>query len=221
MTEETPKTEDPKKDAYTKAREDKLAAKLQGDRKRTLKRLVYGIGALCVLAGIAFGLWQLFASFGPEREADASFTYPIIGRDHIPENSLRPSYNSNPPTSGPHYAEPAFLGLYDKELPDERVVHNLEHGEIWVSYHPRVKDQITTELKALLRARVIIAARAANDTDIAVAAWGRLDKFDLTGEPLDTVRILDFIKRYQNRGPEHLSSDTMVGQKSDRPIERP
>ena len=100
-------------------------------------------------------------------------------------------------------------------------MHNLEHGEIWVSYHPRVKDQITTELKALLRARVIITPRAANDTDIAVAAWGRLDKFDLTGEPLDTVRILDFIKRYQNRGPEHLSSDTMVGPKSDRPIERP
>ncbi len=221
MTEETQKNEQTKKDAYIKARDEKLARDLQQSRKRGLKRIGYALATLGVVGGIGFGLWRLFLSFGPEREADASITYAITGRDHIAEGSPRLTYNSNPPTSGPHYAEPALLGLYDKELPDERVLHNLEHGEIWVSYHPRIKEQIVGDLSALLRARVIITPRSANDTDIAVATWGRLDTFNLEGKPLDTVRISDFIKRYQNQGPEQLSSDTMVSPTSEQPIERP
>ena len=48
-----------------------------------------------------------------------------------------------------------------------------------------------------------------NDTDIALAAWGRLDKFNLENnnfnkDNLNQIkqRIKDFILRYENKGPE-------------------
>ena len=27
-------------------------------------------------------------------------------------------------------------GIYDKPVPSERAVHNLEHGAIWITYQP-------------------------------------------------------------------------------------
>src|SRR3989344_5078 len=44
------------------------------------------------------------------------------------------AYNSNPPTSGPHYEQPSRWGVSQAELPDEQLIHNLEHGGIWISY---------------------------------------------------------------------------------------
>ena len=44
--------------------------------------------------------------------------------------------NSSPPTSGPHWRHAADPGFYGTELPDEELVHNLEHGQIVVSYNP-------------------------------------------------------------------------------------
>jgi hypothetical protein len=57
------------------------------------------------------------------------------GNNHIPEGQLFGAYNSTPPTSGPHWNPPAAWGAYDSPQPDERVVHNLEHGGIVISYN--------------------------------------------------------------------------------------
>ena len=115
-------------------------------------------------------------------------------------------YNSNPPTSGKHWSDgqaPVARGVYEQEFPDEALVHNLEHGEIWISYQPDIPDNIKEELRAIARDsyKVVLTPRAKNDTDIAVAGWGRLDKFNLEGA-LDRGRIEDFIQRYRNKGPE-------------------
>ena len=63
---------------------------------------------------------------------------------------------------------------------------------------------IKEELKQFGAAKVIITPREANETDIALAAWGRLDTFNLDGKALPVERITDFIKRYANQGPEKV-----------------
>src|SRR3989344_5445960 len=60
--------------------------------------------------------------------------FPIQGQEHIAIGAIHEAYNSNPPTSGPHYTQPANWGVYQTELADEQVMHNLEHGGIWISY---------------------------------------------------------------------------------------
>lgn len=122
------------------------------------------------------------------------------GRDHIPAGQPHNLYNSNPPTSGPHLAQPADWGVYQTELPDEQLVHNLEHGGIWISYKD-VDPDTKTKLEAIGKANpgsVIVTPRAANDSPIAIAAWTRLEK--LTS--YDEARILEFIKANKNKSPE-------------------
>ena len=126
-------------------------------------------------------------------------------RNHIPvEAGESIEYNSNPPTSGPHYEITAKSGFREEPIPDGNIIHNLEHGDIWISYHPHVSDAVKEELKQFASAKVIVATRQANDTDIALAAWGRLDAFNIENNELPVERIKDFIKRYTNKGPEFV-----------------
>jgi len=86
-------------------------------------------------------------------------------------------------------------------LPDERVLHNLEHGYIWISYKPETSPETINNIKKIVNEddwKIVMAPRAENDSQINLAAWGRLLKMD---EP-DYQKIKDFIETYKNRGPE-------------------
>ncbi len=59
-------------------------------------------------------------------------------------DTISPLWNTDPPTSGPHYAIPALFGAYDTPLQLARVVHDLEHGGVYILYGSKV-DQSTVE----------------------------------------------------------------------------
>lgn len=142
--------------------------------------------------------------------------FEIVGRNHIASGTPGSGYVSNPPTSGPHWSSPAKNGIYDKQLPDEQIIHDLEHGYVWISYKvasqpseatqeasavPAAPDDVINELKKIVEAdnwKVILSPRDKNDTMIVLAAWGRLLKL----ENADYDKVRDFIKTYRNRGPE-------------------
>ena len=46
------------------------------------------------------------------------------------------AYSVTPPVGGDH--SPVWLncGVYDRPVPNERAVHDLEHGAVWVTYRP-------------------------------------------------------------------------------------
>lgn len=126
--------------------------------------------------------------------------YPIVGRNHINIGDSHDPYNSNPPTSGSHLAQPADWGVYTESLPDEKLIHNLEHGGIWISYKDIDADTLS-KLTAIAKANpgsVIMAPRPTDDSKIALASWGRLEKLD----SYDEGKILDFIKANKNNSPE-------------------
>ena len=132
------------------------------------------------------------------------------GAQHV-EEGTKVTYQSNPPTSGSHWADPLLDGVYDTEKPDEAIVHSLEHGRIWISYQPSLPQSAIDQLKSIASAqkRVILTPRASNETDIALAAWTRLDMFNLAEDgTFDKRRILDFIARYRNKGPEDVPQMT-------------
>lgn len=160
--------------------------------------LVLSGGAVLIVVGV-LGLFLL----GPEGQAQAT-SYPIQGTQHIGEGESHPPYNSNPPTSGWHYANPAPWGVQEKDLPDEQLVHNLEHGGIWISYQPALEGATVEKLRDLVRryrSKVIMTPRAKNDTKIALAAWGRLDVFDI----FDEKRIVAFVQAFKDQGPEKVA----------------
>jgi hypothetical protein len=50
-------------------------------------------------------------------------------------------YNTNPPSSGPHFPLTIFWGMYDAPVDRLRSVHNLEHGGIVIYYGPNVPSR--------------------------------------------------------------------------------
>ncbi|MEK7651733.1 MAG: DUF3105 domain-containing protein [Patescibacteria group bacterium] len=122
---------------------------------------------------------------------------------HIDVGATHEPYNSNPPTSGPHYAQQANWGVYENPLPDEQLIHNLEHGGIWISYKD-IDEQTKSELEIIGRQNpgsVVVTPRANNDSKIALASWGRLQKLD----SFNQEEILSFIKANINNSPEKLA----------------
>ncbi|MFC4552340.1 DUF3105 domain-containing protein, partial [Halorussus sp. GCM10023401] len=109
------------------------------------------------------------------------------------------------PTSGWHYSRPAEWGFYDQALPDERVVHNLEHGGIWIT-HKNVSDSTLSQLQQLATdypKSVVITQRSENDAPLAVASWGQLMKL----QSFDRERIVEFIEQNRNRSPEPIAGE--------------
>lgn len=130
---------------------------------------------------------------------------PIQSREHIAQGATHPAYNSDPPTGGWHYAEPAKAGFYDQPIVDETVVHNLEHGHVAISYDcsklpncDTLKAQLRDVVNAYKGWKIIAVPRQNADTPLALTAWGRIEK--LPG--FDRAKIDAFVKAYRDHGPE-------------------
>ncbi len=153
------------------------------------------------------GYWLYHSIFLVGLLPEMGTAYPIEGRDHVSDETVI-AYKTNPPQSGSHYAKPADWGVYEEAIPDERLVHNLEHGGIWIAYRPSIstaaKDRLTALAKSY-KSKVIMAPRKKNDTDIALVSWGRIYKMEIAPDgSFDEKAIKNYIIKYKNTGPELL-----------------
>lgn len=179
--------------------------------KRKMRKAGRVIMYLVILVVAVFGVYKLTArNYVPP---PGQF-YSAQSREHIGTGATHPTYNSNPPSGGWHYAAPAQSGIYDKELPDEQILHNLEHGHIWFAYKPDLAPEQIEALAKIAKdygSRIIMTARAANDSPIAIIAWEhvyKLDAVDVTTER----QIRAFIDAYRNiAGPERNVPDSGFG----------
>jgi hypothetical protein len=131
-------------------------------------------------------------------------------RNHFPESvrirDVDPNgYNSVPPTSGQHWPRWSVCGFFNHPLPDELLVHNLEHGNIIVSYNlPDEADvsALRAAVSAIPSSDEIAIVRRYPDIPVgmvAITTWGVLDR--MMG--VDPERIADFFRRFPgNTGPE-------------------
>lgn len=195
-------------------KEKEIQHQKQATKILTKKALFYGI-TIFIIIGAGWGLWKLFFSANSTQNGlaiqDFSREMPDEGRNHVTEGTSV-KYKTNPPTSGSHWPDPVLDGVYDRSQPDEGIIHSLEHGRVWVSYKPSIPDSAKETLRTIAKSqvRVILTERQSNDADIAVAGWRRLDTFNLnTDGSVDEKRIVNFIIRYRDKGPEFVPA--MVG----------
>lgn len=93
-----------------------------------MKTLIWVIGGV-ILAVILLS-WLFISSSKPlpgTKIAD-------LGREHVPVGT-NVDYNSNPPTSGKHYADWIRSGVYETPGEDGNLIHSLEHGYVIMSYN--------------------------------------------------------------------------------------
>lgn len=162
--------------------------------------IIFGIllFVFIILGGVFLSEKNTSANLSPAGES-----FSIQPASHIQVGEEHPPYNSNPPSSGWHWSKEADWGVYEQKLPDEQVVHNLEHGGVNIFYQPEAHREIIEKLKELVRPypnRTILAPRSKNNTLIALVSWGYVLKMSF----LDEEKIKEFLKNNRNRGPEKL-----------------
>ena len=123
------------------------------------------------------------------------------------DTTVTVDYSTSPPTSGDHWATPAGCGFYEDGVPDEQIVHNLEHGNIVVSYNlssDEKVDQLKDALDGIGLSSIWGVTRSYDKIPsgtIALAAWGVMD----TMEEVDSERINTFFETYSGAlGPERI-----------------
>lgn len=165
-----------------------------------------------ILGVIILGFVGLVAFYPKEPEA------PKIGQQHEDEgrqhlqsvDQEHAPYKTNPPTSGPH-AGPAAWGVSQFEIPDENLVHNLEHGGVIITYQPDLAEEKITELSTIASNltvndeqqsnkgfKVILAPRAANENPIELTSW----LWSHSLNEVDQGQIQQFYRDHLNNAPE-------------------
>jgi len=186
--------------------------------KRKFMRRMFFVGG--TIAGIAVLIWfgMLLSKKLVTTPPTETKVYEAVGQEHIALNDKLPrEYNSNPPSSGAHYASPANWAIYDYEVNDRIFIHNLEHGGIWIAYKPSVSIDVVAELKEIVNtfggSKLVMAPRSANETDVAVVSWGHVYTFNVSGDHLSDQQKTDVKNFYialKNHAPEDVP-DFMAG----------
>lgn len=180
-----------------------------------------GLATLLILVG---GVWLVSVTGKKEQEKLSKLLMGEViadqGRNHVPDGT-KEDYNSNPPTSGPHYANPQSGGIYDKPIPDGNLIHSMEHGAVILWYKPidstnqnqsteatdsakaiGLSGQDIERLKQIFGSasvtKKIMMPRDNMDTPVALTSWGRLLKLSA----IDESQIKAFIETNEDRGPE-------------------
>lgn len=158
-------------------------------------------------AATTYGVSAEEANCGEIQELD------IQPADHIEVGAAHDPYNSNPPTSGPHYNQsglgPVPAGFYDDatEAPPEGVVHNLEHGMIVIYYNPDAPAAVIADVEhAVDDERIATVAtpwsQIEGDANVVFTAWGVMQECEQVSRSV----LNDFRKKYQGiAGPEKLT----------------
>ena len=124
---------------------------------------------------------------------------PVLPSPHLSIGELaHVTYNSQPPTSGPHFAIPPAPGIYDSPLPPGEFVHAEEHGHVVIVYAPGTPRATVAGLEQVAKSYpgdVVLTPYGGIPHGIALAAWGRLETLDRT----DRARIDAFVVALRGR----------------------
>ena len=186
----------------SKSNRQKMHERQRKQKIRT--NLIWGGIGIVILAIVGLVVWQ-----GVRPAAGESI--PIMVSDpHIPVDSDPGQYNSDPPTSGPHYAEEARAGFFDDnnyQFPAGYLVHNLEHGYVIFWYNcdlmdesgcTNLKEQIKTTMDDLGGTKLIAYPWNSLDVPLVMTSWGRLQRF----ETFDAEQAKAFYRANLNKAPE-------------------
>lgn len=180
------------------------------DARRRRRRFLYLVvsGVIGVLIIVSFAVQALPGGRGQALQTggtnQASYVDGVGEQQPIMETAVHRdgstiSYNTVPPASGDHYSTQAQCRFYGEEVRDEEVVHNLEHGHVVVSYNLSETEDIE-RLREIhnnleFNENWLVTRRYSKigEGEMALAAWGVLDRFD----GVDEERIRRFYNTYR------------------------
>jgi hypothetical protein len=118
-----------------------------------------------------------------------------LTNEHTEDPVRYPTY---PPVGGDHFPVWLNCGAYTGSVPDELAVHALEHGVVWIAYHPDVSpdDIASLQDQAQNESHLLVSPYPGLRAPFVLTAWGR--QLDL--DTLDDPRVQQFIDAYIRAG---------------------
>ena len=103
-------------------------------------------------------------------------------------------YGMNPPAGGNHWTAWINCGVYTEQIPNERGVHALEHGAVWVTYDPTKVDQAGVDeiIAKLPKTYSLVTPYEGLPTPVVASAWGAQVQLD----GADDERLDLFVDKY-------------------------
>jgi hypothetical protein len=207
------------------------------DRKRLLILVVIAASGLLALGAVVAFLVLGTSGGGSGGETfaqkmkDAGYTYKTYPglknkSDHsdVPTVDTKVKWNSNPPTSGPHYGQWAVWNFYDSPVPLTMSTHNLEHGGIVILYGPKVPKSEVSKLRDLYNQdpnAMLVAPLPSAGNKIYASAWyfdqnkGKNnstyygDGEQISGTKVDEDGLKAFRDEFRYKGRERIPAENL------------
>ena len=198
------------------------------DRRRIAIAAAAGV-AVVVIAGVALAL----ANSGDDGPGDARAALEAAGcalettaalegvHSITTPDGTSDQWNTDPPTSGPHYEVPVIWGSYDEPVNQAQLVHNLEHGGVAIQYGDQVPPATVEQLEGLVQDNprgTVLAPLPSLGNQISLGAWVT----ESASEPekgtgylakctaFDEDAFQAFLDAYQFKGPERFPADSLL-----------
>jgi hypothetical protein len=140
--------------------------------------------------------WPTVSKNGPANQA--------LGHNHV---SGPVTYSVTPPVGGDHNATWMNCGVYSQPVPNERAVHNLEHGAIWITYQPSLPQAQVNQLRDFATRQSVVSIQGQNTgskymdvtpypglpSPIVVTSWG----FQLRLTSPTDPRLQQFVDKFR------------------------
>ena len=123
-------------------------------------------------------------------------TYTGLARNHV---DTPVEYPQSPPVGGSHSPVWQNCQYYDTSIPNERAVHSLEHGAVWITYLPTTSQADRDVLKALAATgdHILVSEYPGQPAPIVATAWGKQLYLQSVHDP----ELQQFVDFFQN-GPQ-------------------
>ncbi len=218
-----------------KAPKQRAGSSNQNDARR--RALIIG----AAVAGVALGFVAVAALLGlvggssstdeaavREKFVAAGCTFKAVpaveGQHSLGPEDTSDKWNTDPPTTGPHFGfnpdgslGTVIWGNYDEPIQLARLVHNTEHGGVYIVYGDQVPDETLAQIDAFYQRRqngTIVAPLPELGDEIALGAWvaegeegkGYLAKCTTFDEDAADA----FFGAFQFKGPERIPGSSLL-----------
>jgi hypothetical protein len=200
-----------------------------GNSNRRLLLIVGAAGLVIIVAALGYALLgggSSTSSDAPKLLAAAGCTVTTVKAlpgDHsvaTPEGTSD-KWNTSPPTNGPHYQVPALWGAYTEPLLAAQVVHNLEHGGIFIQYGKDVPQATIDQLKGFYDSHqngTLLAPLPSLGSKVALGVWTTSSASQPKSGTARLVKCTTFDEKayaaffdaYQFQGPERFPASSLT-----------
>lgn len=182
-----------RRDEARRKREEVLRRRRRRERTRRILTLA-AILVVVVVAGVLVVNAQRAKGTGDAPAGTKTFT--VASRNHV-QGTVK--YPQDPPVGGDHAPQWLNCGFYSQPQTTENVVHELEHGAVWITYRPGLPSSQVDILRRLATGQTFVTVTPYPGLPAAVvaSAWGKQLRLSSASDP----RLQKFVTAFR-QGPQ-------------------